>query len=153
MLQNAFTEAYAAFLRKTGMEGDAAFQPDANGSCDLVLGDVRVTFTCREDAPDDVYCHTAVASMEGLEDEPVLLNDILEANFFWEGTAGATLGIDSETKKLVLTDRREASYFQDGEVFASWIGAFMENVLSWREYVANYRAGTAADETEEEVQK
>lgn len=151
MMQNAFTEAYAAFLKKAGIEGGPAFAPDANGSSDLLIGDVRVTLTCREDAPDDVYCHATVASLEGLEDESGLTNDFLEANFLWEGTAGATLGIDSETKNLILVDRREASYFLDGEVFANWIGAFADNVRSWRDYVASYRAGTAADEAEKEV--
>lgn len=150
MVENAFTEAYAAFLRKTGAEGEVAFTPDANGSCDLLLGDVRVTLTCREENPDDVYCHCAIASLEGLEDEVPLLNDFLEANFFWEGTAGATLGIDAETKTLLLVDRREAAYFQDGEVFADWIGAFAENVRSWRDYVADYRAGVAVGEKEDE---
>lgn len=92
----------AAFGKEVGMEGLAT---DENGVCLLVF-DGRTTIHMLGDPGSDslvVWSNLGAVPADGAER---VLRALMQANLFWNGTGGATLGLMPEDDQVVLSIRR-----------------------------------------------
>ena len=137
MVENAFTRALAEMAGKSG-QGSAASA--SAGEVHVVVAGVPITLSCREGEPDAVIAVARVGSTAGLLHPEMPLEDALEANFFWMGNAGSTLALDPENGDLILHDRRDADYFETGDVLKGYLVAFADTVLGWRGHFDEFRA-------------
>lgn len=69
---------------------------------------------------------------------PDLLLDLMNANYYWSETAGATLSIHKTTNFLYLIDVPDASVVESVESFASRIDVLLQVAEKWRSHVLNY---------------
>lgn len=142
MVDNAFTRALGEMARGAGVE---PFRPDADGTVALTVDGVPMKLTCREGAPDDVYCHAEAGSVAGLAYPDRVLEDALAANFFWRGTGGGTLSILPGTDTLMLGDRRDAAYFETADDLRGYLADFAQQVRDWHLYLDDNRGGSEAE--------
>lgn len=142
MVDNAFTRALGEMARGAGVE---PLRPDADGTVALTVDGVPMKLTCREGAPDDVYCHAEAGSVAGLAYPDRVLEDALAANFFWRGTGGGTLSILPGTDTLMLGDRRDAAYFETADDLRGYLADFARQVRDWHLYLDDNRGGSEAE--------
>lgn len=136
VVENEFTRALDALVREKGGEMPKL---DDNGTVTLSVGGVALSFVCGDGEPGYVYCHAVVGSLEGLEHADRVLEDLLQANFFWRGTEGGTLSVLEETNEVMLADRRVASFFETAEDLLGYAKAMAACVADWREHLDAYR--------------
>lgn len=139
--ENQFTEAFHALMARGG--ANAAHEGDETGVYRLVADGVPVTFAIKLENPEVVHCHAIIGSLKGLARRDLVLKQALEANFFWLGNAGSTVSLLADTGELMLGDRRDASYFADGQALADYLGAFVGTVRSWRMRLDGWRTAAA----------
>lgn len=142
MVDNAFTRALGEMARDAGVE---PLRPDADGTVALTVDGVPMKLTCREGAPDDVYCHAQAGSVAGLEYPDRVLEDALVANFFWRGTDGGTLSVLPGTDTLMLGDRRDAEYFETADDLREYLAEFARQVREWHAYLDASRGGSETE--------
>lgn len=64
----------------------------------------------------------------------VLASHFLHANLFWQGTGGATIGVDASDRQAVIA-RRVTIDRLDGPHFIALVDAFMRMVEAWQDYL------------------
>lgn len=121
------------------MGGREVPTPDANGEIALTVEGVQLKLACLSSAAEDIYCHAVVGSVADLAHPDRVLEDVLEANFFWSGTAGGTLSILPGTDSLLLADRRDGDYFDSAQTLKDYLSAFASKVIEWRVYLDDCR--------------
>lgn len=134
---NQFAEAFNALMARGG--ANAVHEGNETGVFRLVADGVPVTFVIRQENPEIVYCHAIIGSLGGLARRDLVLKQALEANFFWLGNAGSTVSLLADSDELMLGDRRDASYFADGQALADYLGAFVGAVRAWRMRLDGWR--------------
>lgn len=70
------------------------------------------------------------------ESEELFFTHALQANLFGQGTDGATLGLDSDAKKLILS--REIDYNIEYKEFRDIIEDFLNSVDFWLDEAQSY---------------
>jgi len=122
---------------------DLAF--DADGDCALTIDDtlqVDISFLDEEDA-------LLLVSPLGSPADPLpadLAEAMLDANFFWRGTGGATLGLDRETRMAVLVETVPLAG-QHPAALRDRLSDFVTVARDWTDRVAGRTPIAASDVT------
>ncbi len=134
-----FQNIIAALGGKLGVELDGA-----DGACGLAVDGVDVVL---QDAGDWLLVHTDLGEPPP-QDPAALLRAMLEANFLYGGTGGATLAINpsdghAHLQKYTWLERLDA------ESALLFIDRFAETAARWIALLADYRpaGGEAAQST------
>lgn len=127
--------ALEAFFKGAGVDVPEA---DAAGVRTFALSGVELKLVCPPDESACVDCEAYVGSFAEVADKATLMEDALEANFFWEGTRGGTLGLaEGDGDDLVLSDRRDVDDLTGEGALGAWLSDFVRTVHDWRSYIAN----------------
>ncbi|MDR0351185.1 MAG: type III secretion system chaperone [Puniceicoccales bacterium] len=78
-----------------------------------------------------LYSYVAAVPFEGKER---IFEFLLESNFFWKDSKGATLSIDKQTQTIVMS-YKFCLPLKDPEKFEDSLGFFVDNVESWAKRV------------------
>jgi hypothetical protein len=106
MSQSPFARVLADFGSRLGLDGLAV---DEQGAATLRVDD-SFEFNLVESPDGQVVTAFVELGLLGEDlDDPDALRRILEANYFWKGTGGATLGLQPETGAAVLAERFAAN--------------------------------------------
>lgn len=71
---------------------------------------------------------------------------LLDANLFWQGTRGATIGADIETHEIVIENETDTSHL-DGPGLVAVVDNFERAAEAWRRYLADLVASLEAGDT------
>jgi hypothetical protein len=61
---------------------------------------------------------------------------LLDANLFWQGTRGATIGVDIETHEIVIEKEADSAHL-DGPGLIAVVDGFQRAAEAWRRYLAD----------------
>lgn len=123
-------------------------QLDDNNHCILLFGDKIVLNIDLDEGKEllVVYTYIGEVPLEGREE---LFEKMLEANFFWQGTSGATIGIDKQSQTLILAYSVELPLRKPAD-FEENLASFVETVEKWMDYrnklVEEYQQKALEDE-------
>ena len=93
-----------------------------------------------------LYADLGNVPPEGRED---FYRTLLEANNLFQGTAGATLGLENGTGLIRLQLRENSSIFANNA--EEHVGAFVETALTWKKIVVDYRVSRKESKPTEEA--
>jgi hypothetical protein len=126
-------EALVAELGRLVGLADVAL--DTNGYCCLSF-DTHLLVNIEHDADNGslvLYSYLGVPNGDRLKAYEALL----DANFFWKGTGGATLSLERETGGIVLLDRVSLERTEIAG-FQAALGHFVNMVEDWRDRLAGW---------------
>ncbi len=131
-------------LREFGKTvGIAELQLDNENRCNLLFDDIGISF---ELGPDEesiyIYAMLGVAPSADLESMYAVL---LDANYIFRGTKGATIGVEASSKSIVLIREERLENMQLVR-FESIVEAFVDLAESWREKLSALSTEVAAGE-------
>ena len=107
-----------------------------NDTCTIGIDDMVVTIQeIAEEGIITTYAEIGEPPPQGLEQ---LLDSMLQANYLFQGTGGATISRDPESGKFFLC-RCDASDTLDGEKFLKMVEKFVNVLETWVKLLANYR--------------
>ena len=107
------------------------FRPDEDGYCEIYADDFTVTF---QHVPEtDMVLTTCLVCELGPEPSAKFYRRLLEANFMYKETHGATLSIDPEAETVMLS-RYDRLGQIDGESFYRTVEMFMVVMLTWKDW-------------------
>ena len=119
-------------------------QVDEEGRCNLLFDDVAVSFEFSQDE-ESVYLYSYLATAPEVDLEKFYAT-LLEANYLFRGTNGATLGVEAMSKRVVLI-REERLELMRLAQFESVVGGFVNLAENWKKKLVNWTAEPAADES------
>lgn len=93
-----------------------------------------------------LYADLGNVPPEGRED---FYRTLLEANNLFQGTAGATLGLENGTGLIRLQLRENSSIFANNA--EEHVGTFVETALTWKKIVVDYRVSRKESKPTEEA--
>ena len=102
---------------------------------EVVIDDITVSlyFEGDEDLGDVVF-FSLLGKPSG-ERQPAVTRVLLEANYLWAGTGGATLGMSPEDGTVIMAARLPLDTL-NGAALASILDAFVDSASYWRRYVS-----------------
>lgn len=110
----------------------------------LSFPDAKLEFCARD---ENLVCRGLVGNLDGIVDLPGCLEALLEGNYLWGGTNGATLSLREDA--VYLTDCLPAAYFADRQVLEDYVEEFLHFLRLWRERMNLYKtSGATAREVE-----
>ena len=127
-------------LRDLGkLVGIDALGLDENGRCALVVdGDLEIEISIA-DGGSGLVLAGFIGKLPA--DAPrELYADLLEANFFWRGTAGATLGIERDSASVVMVECLPVQGLHVSQL-EQRLAAFVESARSWTTKITANRSG------------
>jgi hypothetical protein len=117
-------------LRELGRVLDlSSLELDTNNHC-LILFDDKIVLNLElqeEEGTLIVYSYISVVPFAGKE---LILEILLEANFFWKISHGATFAIDKQTQTLIL-EQKFPLPLEKPESFQDELGVFVDVVEAW----------------------
>lgn len=102
---------------------------DENNHC-ILLFDDKVILNMELDENNEllvVYSYLGEVPFEGREN---IFETLLESNFFWRNTQGATLGIDKHTQTVVLAYPMELP-LKNKDIFEERLAVFVDVTEQW----------------------
>lgn len=120
--------------------GQLSFNEDQN--CPLIYND-NIYLSISFDPESDTMVLSAYVAHYPQHNIETVLKTVLEANYFWLGTMGATLAIDSESGRLALMSRIQLDNL-DVSTFHMNIQTFVESVEAWMEMISTTETDTSA---------
>lgn len=135
-------ERFALLLRELG---EAVHLPDlaadATGYAGLDVGGTLVRLQLNPDSG----IVTLFARLGRVPDQHrAAVNErLLDANLFWQGTRGATIGADIETHEIVIEKEADSRHL-DGRGFIEAVDGFTGAAEAWRRYLADLVASLDA---------
>lgn len=115
--------------------GIGSIELDEDDNCGLTIdGSIDVVLEY-----DEAAGHFTLVTTPGTvpdEGRDAMLAELLNANLLWQGTGGATLGVDTTTSAVVMSYRRAVAGL-DAESLQSWISDFVEAADHWRNAIRN----------------
>ena len=117
-------------------------KPDAEHRCNLMFDDVAVSFELGVD-DDSLYIYSLLGPVPATGAEG-LYADLLHANHVFEGTAGATLGVDPETRGIVLV-RAERLESLRLPAFETLVEDFVNVAERWMKRIESGEVESAAE--------
>jgi hypothetical protein len=102
---------------------------DVNNHC-ILLFDDRTVLNMDLDEEGEKLVVFAYVGEVPLDAREMAFEKILEANFFWSGTNGGTLGLDKKSQSLVLAKAFELP-LKHPEGFEESLAAFVDTVEKW----------------------
>lgn len=123
-------ENYKQLLSELGQAvGLPDLAPDKDNYCCLGFDDKIITHLQYSDANEVLMLFAQLGVID--EDK---VNDIyprlLKANLFWQGTGGATIGVDDETRE-VLISYQTSMQFMDFPKFQELLEGFINTAELW----------------------
>ncbi|MDR2812718.1 MAG: type III secretion system chaperone [Puniceicoccales bacterium] len=119
-----------SLLKELGKVLDlSSLELDINNHC-LILFDDKIVLNLElqeERGALIVYSYISVVPFTGKE---LVLEILLEANFFWKASHGATFAIDKQTQTLIL-QQRFLLPIAKSENFQDELGIFVDVVEAW----------------------
>lgn len=126
-LKNGFAAVLGEFGESSGLAGLGL---DTEDKCTVTFDEAVDVHICYVDAADVVLTYAQVGTVSEGGEAEAFRERLLRANFFWEESNGFTLALDGD--KVMLTDRRPAWYFVDGEHLAAYLEGCFDLVRIWR---------------------
>jgi Tir chaperone protein (CesT) family len=80
---------------------------------------------------------------QALEGDPEFVEELLQANLFWQSTDGATLGLDRESRQILLAARVDAQQAFSPESLEARVQEFVDLTERWIEIVKALRPAAA----------
>jgi hypothetical protein len=112
---------------------------DADGRCRLLI-DGRLEIEISTGEGDDRLILAALVGELKADAPPELYATLLDANFFWRGTNGATLGVERESRTVVLLETLPLAGLDIGRLEGR-LQAFVNSAEAWVERLADAPAG------------
>lgn len=137
---------YEDLIEETGaIIGIEGFTPDADGVCILAsdIGEI-VIMDCKEAAREFVFLNAAVCDVP--PDANAALLEALKANSGFRETKGATLSVDSETRRFELSQYAALDDL-DPDRLVEMIEDFATALVRVRERLEDASLGEATGET------
>ena len=102
---------------------------------EVVIDDVTVSlfFEGDEELGDVVFF--SLLGKPSAERLPAVTRVLLEANYLWAGTGGATLGMSPDDGTVIIAARLPLDTL-NGAALASLLDSFVDSASFWRRYVA-----------------
>ena len=110
---------------------------------EVVLAGIAVGLAYEDDAHGADLLYFADVGGPSPERAPGVHKALLEANHFWAGTGGATLGLQPETGHVICCGSM-AVPGAGGADLAQRLDAFADTLLFWQQYVADTLPRTQA---------
>lgn len=111
------------------------------------IGSVNIMISNVEERGEVLmYADLGDVPPDGRED---FYRTLLEANNLFQGTAGATLGLEQGTGLIRLQMRENSSIFANHA--EEHVGSFVETALAWKKIVVDYRARREESKPTEEA--
>lgn len=127
-----FNELMADFGKRLDLD---EFQPDEDGLCEIHTDDFTVAF---QHVPEtEMVLTTGFLCEVGPNPSPAFFRTLLEANFMYNATHGATLSVDP-ANDCVMLSRYDRLNQLDGETFFQTTELFMKAMLEWKDW---FKAG------------
>ena len=142
-------ENVAQSLKELGEKIGFDIALDADGTCTLELADGR-PLVIQERANLDELDFVSVIGEVPDERRAEVFTDLLSANFYWNGTLGATLSWEPELEQVVLIyplPYANATF----ETLENVFKRFLELQAAWKDRLAEIVAAAWGDEDDEEV--
>lgn len=129
-------QAFQSLLASLGQSiGLPDLAPDDEGYCALSFDDLMVHLQY-DPAQDELLAFARLGEID--DDEPAeLYARMLAANLFWQGTGGATLGVQPEDGMVFLCRKTPLGPLDDGG-FQQLLEQFVNTADSWRGEVARF---------------
>ena len=143
MSMASFAELLKSFGKSIGL-ADAA--PDGDGYCAMSFDDLVVHFQYDADA-DELTIFSQIGEVDEDRTEGIY-GMLLAANLFWQGSKGATISADPDTRHVFVADRRPVGAL-NGAAFQGWLGKFIDTAEHWRKRLQSVNEGGALWEGEE----
>ena len=105
-----------------------------------VNGDILSFFSPGGEVPA-CYCRAKVAELGARKCPGAFAEAALNGNFFWRGTEGATLSLNTAENAIYLTDRFDEGAFEDEKAFQAYIDGFVRTLFDWQERLDTYMTG------------
>jgi len=133
MSMEALTRLLENFGKSIGLDGVA---PDADGYCAMSFDDLIVHFQYDE-GDVTIFSRLGEADEDRLEG---IYGMLLAANMFWEGTKGATLSVEPDSRIVFIAAHRTVADLSDGD-FQTWLGSFIDVSEHWAKRLATANEG------------
>lgn len=141
-----FGELIKGLAEKMGIGGE--IEVDDDQRCFLEFDGMGVVIQ-GVDAAETVALLSPVG-MPPPEDPAQLYRALLEANYLFHGTSGATLSVNPEDGGVMLCRSLDGKALDaDGLLVA--LDAFLNTLVAWRSFVGEYRAKPAETETPDDA--
>jgi hypothetical protein len=129
-------QAFQELLTSLGQSiGLPELAPDEGGYCALSFDDLMVHLQ-HDPEQDELLVFARLGEID--DDEPAqLYARMLAANLFWQGTGGATLGLQPEDGMVFLC-RKTPLRALDDAAFQQLLEQFVNTADSWRGEVARF---------------
>jgi len=141
------SEYYQALLRDLGKTcGLQDLAPDDSAYCCLLL-DEKISVQMQLNPITGILTLFSPVGHVGESDpKTALLEHLLWANLFWQGTGGATLGWDRETGQVIFGRQVSLSEYDSG-AFQRLVEDFANNAEAWTNHLDQMKeALSQADE-------
>ena len=122
--------------------GISGLKPDAEGYCCLGFDDLVVHF--QHSAGDDSLLIFSRLAEINTDDVQQLYGKLLSANNFWQGTGGATLGVDTDEEAVYLAHRLPVSVLT-ATTFDHELSAFVAAAERWAKEITGFVADDVTD--------
>ncbi|MBP5640780.1 MAG: type III secretion system chaperone [Victivallales bacterium] len=103
-------------------------------------GDTTLSFFAPDGNAYFAYCRAKVGDLGDRECPDEFAESALKGNFFWRGTEGATLSLNTTENAIYLTDRFDDGAFENEESFRNYINDFLRTLFDWQENLNTYTA-------------
>ena len=113
---------------------EAGFSLDINGD--------TLSFFSPDGEAAASYCRAKVAELGARKCPGAFAEAALNGNFFWSGTEGATLSLNTTENSIYLTDRFDEGAFQSEAAFKDYINGFLRTLFDWQERLETFMAET-----------
>ena len=130
---SVYTDLLEAFSECIGIE---PLVPDEKGYCSLATDDdVEITLHYDVDK-DEVTLFSVIGMLVDIPNDKLVdfYQTLLNANLFWQGTDGGTVGIDS-TSGLIIFAQKYALVTLDINDFHKAFESFIAAMAKWRLYI------------------
>jgi hypothetical protein len=133
MSMAAFKERIEAFGRSIGLQGAV---PDDEGYCAMSFDDLTVHFQY-DDGDATIFSRLGEVDEDRLEG---IYGMLLAANMFWQGTKGATLSVEPDSRIVFIATHKPVEALTD-EAFRIWLGSFVDIADYWQRRLATANSG------------
>lgn len=125
-----YKELIADFGKRLGLDH---FEPDEEGLCELDTDEFTVTL---QHVPEhDMVLTTALVCELGPDPSAAFYRALLESNFMYQRTRGATLSVDAAANTVMLS-RYDRLNQIDGEIFFRTIDGFFHALSEWKTWAS-----------------
>jgi hypothetical protein len=125
-----YNELLRAFAAQVGIDPDVFVETQEIVIEGFAIG---LDFEGADDFGDVVYFCTLGAPAPARKAE--IYKTVLEANCLWVGTAGATIGLQQETGRLLIAGRIDLQGL-DALGFGHLLDAFVDTAAFWKKHIA-----------------